>query len=84
LSQLAVCTALRQKPDMRNNTSRQTDRQTVITRIGAVTGFTLSGCFAAWAIIEPDRLAALVAAAVISFALGLVLARRATKTLYGR
>lgn len=69
---------------MRNNTNRQTDRQTVVTRIGSVTGFTLSGCFAAWALIEPEKLVPLLAATVITFVLGLALARRATKTIYGR
>lgn len=69
---------------MRDQTSLQTDRQTVLTRIGAVTGFTLSGCFAAWAIVDSQKLVPLLAATIISFALGLILARRATKTLYGR
>ncbi|GGI90138.1 hypothetical protein GCM10007973_28080 [Polymorphobacter multimanifer] len=69
---------------MRNSTSRQTDRQTVLTRIGSVTGFTLSGCFGAWAIVDAPRMAPLLIAAIVTFILGLVLARRATKTLYGR
>lgn len=69
---------------MRNKTSLQTDRQTVATRIGSVTGFTLSGCLAAWAIVDSAKLVPLLAASVLTFVIGLILARRATKTLYGR
>lgn len=69
---------------MRNQTTRQTDRQTLIARLGSMTGFILSGCLAAWAIVDSERLAPLAIGAVITFIIGIVLARRASKTLYGR
>ncbi|WP_416908356.1 MAG: hypothetical protein ACMVO5_01670 [Polymorphobacter sp.] len=69
---------------MRNQTTREADRQTLIARLGSMTGFTLSGCLAAWAIIEPDKLAPLGIGAVVTFIIGIVLARRASKTIYGR
>lgn len=69
---------------MRNQTTRQADRQTLFARLGSMTGFILSGCLAAWAIVEPAKLVPLAAGAVITFILGIILARRASKTIYGR
>jgi hypothetical protein len=69
---------------MRNQTTREADRQTLIARLGSMTGFIASGCLGAWAIVEPEKLALLGSGAVVTFIIGIVLARRASKTIYGR
>lgn len=69
---------------MRNQTTREADRQTLYARLGSMAGFTVSGCLAAWAIVDSTVLAPLAAGAVITFIIGVVLARRASKTIYGR
>lgn len=69
---------------MRNQTTRQADRQTLYARIGSMAGFTASGCLAAWAIVDAEKMAPLAAGAIITFIIGVFLARRASKTIYGR
>jgi drug/metabolite transporter superfamily protein YnfA len=59
-------------------------KQTLGARLGSMIGFTLSGCFAAWAIVDEDRRTLMLALTVVTFILGLWLARRASKALYGK
>jgi hypothetical protein len=59
-------------------------RETLIPRLGSMLAFTLSGCLAAWAIVDAARQMPLLVATLVTFIIGLVLARRASKALYGR
>jgi hypothetical protein len=59
-------------------------RDTLIPRLGSMLAFTLSGCLAAWAIVDAPRQLPLLIATLVTFIVGLVLARRASKALYKR
>jgi len=59
-------------------------RETLLPRLGSMLAFTLSGCFAAWAIVDAPRLVPLLVATLVTFVAGIVLARRASKALYRR
>ena len=59
-------------------------RQTLAARLGSMIGFTLSGCFAAWAIVDPVRQTLMLVLTALSFIAGLWLARKASKALYRR
>jgi hypothetical protein len=59
-------------------------RETLIPRLGSMLAFTLSGCLAAWAIVDAARQLPLLVATLITFVLGLALARHASKALYKR
>ncbi len=59
-------------------------RQTLGFRLGSMIGFTLSGCFAAWAIVDEERQLLMLVLTGLSFVAGLYLARRASKALYRR
>jgi hypothetical protein len=59
-------------------------RETLLPRLGSMLAFTLSGCLAAWAIVDRPRQLALLIATLVIFVLGLLLARRASKALHKR
>jgi prepilin signal peptidase PulO-like enzyme (type II secretory pathway) len=59
-------------------------RQTLGYRLGSMIGFTLSGCFAAWAIVDAERQTLMLGLTLLTFVLGLWLARKASKALYGK
>ncbi|WP_439534689.1 hypothetical protein [Polymorphobacter sp.] len=57
-------------------------RETLVFRLGSMVAFTASGCLAAWAIVDARYLVPLLVATLVSFVIGLALARRASKALY--
>ncbi len=63
--------------------NRATERQTLIARLGSMTGITLSGCLAAWAIVDSSRAVPLGVASAVCLILGIWLARRASRALHG-
>jgi ethanolamine transporter EutH len=69
---------------MRSRTSLETDRKTIATRLGSMAAFTISGCLGAWAIVEPALARPLIAGTLLTAIAGVVLARRASRILYGR